>query len=168
MRKSRKAEVAMNIPGTFTSSKKNGATMLEPTIFIAANNQRRRTRMARALAEKGCPVKTTGSAASLMESLLHGGLSVVVLGDGLEEGLSVTALIPLLKICSPHSTIILATDDVSPTEERTVRQQGIFYRINRPVCSTGWDELQLAVEYACNKVMLGSTPAYTHSNQSRV
>lgn len=158
----------MNIPGTFTSFQKNGATMAEPTIIIAANNQRRCTRMARVLAEKGFSVKTTGSAASLMESLLHGGLSVVVLGDGLEEGLSVASLIPLLKICSPHSTIILATDDVSPTEERTVRQQGIFYRINPPVSPTGWDELQLAVECACNKVMLESIPACSHSIQSRV
>lgn len=158
----------MNIPSTFTSFQENDATMVEPTIIIAANNQRRRTRMASVLAEKGRSVKTTGSAASLMESLLHGGLSVVVLGDGLEEGLSVASLIPLLKICSPHSTIILATDEVSPTEERTVRQQGIFYRINRPVCPTGWDELQLVVECACNKVMLGSIPACSHSNQSRV
>ncbi len=136
--------------------------MSEPKVIIAENNHGLRTRLARVLAEKAYAVETTGSAACLMHNLLHGRLSVVVLGDGLEEGLSVATLIPLLKSCDPHSTIILAADEVSPVEELKVRQQGIFYRTNRPLCDFGWDELQLAVECACNKLIRAAKPCHTH------
>ena len=136
--------------------------MSGPTIIIAEKNHLSRTRMALAFAERNHFVKTTGSAAYLMQNLLHGGLSVVVLGVGLYEGLSLTTLIQLLKSCDPHSTIILVSDDVSPTEEVKVRQQGIFYRTNRPICALGWDELQQAVDCACNKIRLRTTPFRSH------
>lgn len=113
-------------------------------------------------AEKAFTVETTGSAAHLMRNLLHGELSVVVLGDGLEEGLSVATLIPLLKSCDPHLTIILVDDEVSPVEELKVCQQGIFYRTNRPACALGWEELKLAVDCACSKLMLTTLSRYSH------
>jgi DNA-binding NtrC family response regulator len=136
--------------------KMNTAATQNPKIIIAEKSQFSRTRMARALTEKGCSVETTGSAACLMENLLRGGMSIVILGDGLEEGLSVASLIPLLKSCSTRSTIILVADDVPPSEEVNVRQQGLFYRINRPASALGWSELQLAVDCARNKLMLAT------------
>lgn len=154
----------MNVSITSTASHNNMVAMQQPRVIVAESNQISRDRMARALAEKHNVVATTGSAACLMEYLLHGGMSVIVLGDGLEEGLSLASLIPLLKSCSPHSTIILAADEVSAAEELKVRQQGIFYRTNRPVCDLGWDELQLAVDCARNKVMLASVPARRDCN----
>lgn len=144
---------------TSASSQISRAAVLEPKVIIAEKNQISRARMARTLAEKSYTVETTGSAACLMESLLHNRSTVVVLGDGLEEGLSVASLIPLLKSCSPHLSIILVTDDFTVSEEVKVRQQGIFYRTNRPICALGWDELKLAVECAFNKVKLASRPA---------
>ena len=118
--------------------------------------------MTRALAYKARLVESTGSAACLMEALLRGGSCIVILGDGLEEGLSVSQLIPLLKSCNPRTTIILAADDVTPTEEARVSQQGVFFRTTRPVCVSGWQELQLAVECACNKVLLATGPVPAH------
>ena len=136
--------------------------MSGPTIIVAEKNHQSRSRMAMAFAERNHFVKTTGSAAFLMQNLLHGGLSVVVLGEGLEEGLSVATLIPLLKSCDPHSTIILVADDVSLNEEVNVLQQGIFYRTNRPICALGWDELHQAVDCACNKLKLRTTSFRSH------
>ncbi|MBW6512239.1 MAG: response regulator [Desulfuromonadaceae bacterium] len=142
--------------------------MLEPKVIIADKNLISRAGMARALAAKIYTVEYTGSAASLMESLLHDGSSVVVLGDGLEEGLSVASLVTLLKSCSRHSTIILVADEVSASEELKVRQQGIFYRTNRPVCALGWDELQQAIDCARNKVMLATRAFRPHCNRQGV
>jgi hypothetical protein len=110
------------------------------------------------LSDELIPIETTGSAACLMEKLLHGGTSIVVLIDGLEEGLGFAHLVPLLKSCSSRSTLILATDEVSPAEELSIRQQGVFYRTNQPDCAEGWDELQLAVDCACNSVMYAVRP----------
>jgi len=136
--------------------------MLQPEIIIAAKNPVSRTRMARALADKDCVIESTGSAACLMESLLRGGSLIVILGDGLEEGLSVAQLIPLLKSCNHRATIILVADDISPTEEVKVRQQGVFYRTTRPICTLGWEELHLAVECACNKLQHATGPIHAH------
>ncbi|MCK4507093.1 MAG: hypothetical protein KAU27_01030 [Desulfuromonadales bacterium] len=136
--------------------------MSGPKIIIAEKNQISRTRMARALEEMAHPLEATGSAAYLMQNLLHGELSVIVLGDGLEEGLSVATLVSLLKSCDPDSTIIHVSDDVHPLEEIKMRQQGIFYRMNRPICALGWDELQLAVECACNRAMLATMSCRSH------
>jgi hypothetical protein len=96
-----------------------------------------------------------------MGSLLHGGRSVVVLADRLAEGLPLPALVPLLKRCNPHAAIILAADDVPRQEEFKVRQQGIFYRANRPAGAAKWDELQLAIDCACSRV-LETEPARCH------
>ncbi len=139
--------------------------MSELKVIIAEKNHVSRTRIAQVLADKAYTVETTGSAAYLMRNLLHGDLSVVVLGDGLEEGLSVATLIPLLKSCDPYSTIILVGDEVSLADELKVCQQGIFYRTNRPNCDLGWDELQLAVECACNKRMLKTRSHYSTLKQ---
>lgn len=141
----------MKIVKTSTSSQTNEVNVSGTKIIVAEKNHVIRSRMARALSGKAYSVETTGSAAHLMRDLLHRKLSVVVLGDGLEESLSITVLISLMKTCNPHLTIILVGDEVSPVEEIKVRQQGIFYRTNRPVCPTGWNELQLAVDCACNK-----------------
>jgi DNA-binding NtrC family response regulator len=146
----------MTVVNSSTASLNRALTQPRPGIIIADRNRVRRARLARALADTDGALATTGSAACLMEQLLRGGPSVVVLGDGLAEGLTVAALIPLLKSCNPRLTIILAADEVSAAEEIKVRQQGIFYRITRPVCARGWDELLLAVECACNKVMLAA------------
>jgi len=136
--------------------------MQQPEIIIAADNPVSRSRMARVLADKARSVECTGSAACLMDSLLRGGPFIVILGDGLEEGLSVVQLVTLLKSCNPRATIILAADDVSPTEEVKVRQQGLFFRTTCPVNALGWEELQLAVECACKKVLQGTMPVHVH------
>ncbi len=144
------------------------AALQGPSIIIADKNQISRTRTARMLAGQGRSVATTGSAANLMESLLHDSWSVVVLGDGLEEGLSPASLVALLKSCCPRATLILATGELSLTEERKVRQQGIFYRASQPVSAMGWDELSLAVDCACRKLVLAGKPACSFGNPSRV
>jgi DNA-binding NtrC family response regulator len=136
--------------------------MSAPRLIIAYKDSATQKRVARALATNARTVETTGSAACLMETLLRGSRPVVVLGDGLEEGLSLATLVPLLKQCNPHATIILVAEDLSTSDEFKVRQQGVFYRASRPVCSAGWDELQLAVDCACNKMNSAVTTARVH------
>lgn len=127
-------------------------------LIIAHKDQASRSRIARMLADYAGSTATTGTAAGLMAMLLRGGRPVVVLAGGLEEELALTSLVPLLKSCNRHATIIVVADDLSSSDELKVRQQGIFYRTNRPLCATGWDELQLAVACACNKMRLACTP----------
>ncbi len=141
---------------------KTGWSTPNLSIIIAAKNRISRRRLARALAGRAGRVETTGSAARLMSSLLHGGRSVVVLADGLAEGLALPTLVPLLKRCNPQTAIILAADDVPRREEFKVREQGIFYCAHRPVGAMAWDELQLAVDCACNRVLLEDGPVRCH------
>ena len=128
------------------------------TVIVAGKNPIQRARMSRMLSDGAVTIETTGSAARLMEMLLHGGLAIVVLNDGLEEGLSFAHLVPLLKSCNSRATIILATDDVSHAEELCIRQQGVFYRTNQPACAEGWEELKLAVDCACNSALFANGP----------
>ena len=132
--------------------------MLRPILIVAGKNPIQRARMARMLSDGIAAIATTGSAACLMEMLLRGKRSIVVLSDGLEENLSFTRLIPLLKSCNPHLIIILASDDVSHSDELCIGQQGVFYRTNQPDCAEGWDELQLAVHCACNSALYATRP----------
>lgn len=125
--------------------------MFKPGVIVAEKNPFTRARVARMLSANAHHVETTGSAAELMQALLRGRFSVVVLGDGLEEGLSVAVLVRLLKSCNPDVTIILLADEIPQAEARRIRQQGIFYHSNRPACGPGWDELQLAVACACKE-----------------
>jgi hypothetical protein len=152
----------MSDPSKSCKVGKTGQSVPKPTIIIAAKNRISRRRMARALAGQAGRVEMTGSAVRLMSSLLHKECSVIVLADGLAEGLALPALVPLLKRCNPQAAIILAADDVPRREEFTVRQQGIFYCANRPVGATAWDELQLAVDCACNRVLLEDRPVRCH------
>ncbi len=131
-------------------------------LIIAHKDYTSRLRIARMLIAGDGEVETTGSAACLMESLMRGGRPVVVLADGLEEELTLAALVPLLKSCNPHATIILVADDLSWSDELKMRQQGIFYRTHRPVCAAGWDELQLAVACACKRIRPAGTPVCAH------
>lgn len=152
----------MNISSEVTFSQGKKANRSEPKIIVADKNQISRRRMARALAERTLPLEATGSAAYLMQNLLHDGPSVIVLGGGLEKELSVVTLVSLLKSYDPHSTIILVADNVSPSEEIKVCQKGIFYRMNRPVCALEWNELQLVVDCACNRVMYATMSSRSH------
>lgn len=124
---------------------------MRPEIVIADNNKEMRQRMAKILSDRMHSVRTTRSAAHLMHHLLHGMRPLVILGDGLEEGLSIANLLPLLKSCLPSLTVILVTDDLSFPEEVKVRQSNIFYRMNRPVTEECWHELQQAIECACRE-----------------
>lgn len=130
---------------------------MRPEIVIADNNQSMRQRLAKALEGGKHAVRTTGSAALLMHHLLHGERPVVVLGDGLEEGLTVSTLLPLLQSCAPSLPVILVTDVLSLCEEVKICQQEIFYRMHRPETAACWDELYQAIESACQ----GVTPAGT-------
>ena len=126
--------------------------MFKPKIIVAEKNRNTRSQIAKVLSEQAYAVETTESAAQLMHSLLQSNFSVVVLGDGLDEDIPMAGLVKLLKRCCPQTTIILVADNVSPIEERMVRQQGIFYQANRPICAMGWNELQLAVSCACQSL----------------
>jgi len=122
--------------------------MTSSSLIIAEKNPATRRQLARGLAASADPVTTTGSAAQLLEHLLHNDCQVVVLGGHVEENLSLTAQIRLVKRCNPHLAIILVADEVSLGQERTVRDAGIYYRTNHPESADDWAELQTAVACA--------------------
>lgn len=131
-------------------------------IIIAASHSACRNRMAQALTDEGAKVDTTDSAACLMAELLRGGSPIVILSDGLEEGLSLATLVPLLKRCNRHATIILAAADLPLEEEIKIYRSGIFCRTGQSFGATGRGELQLAVACAHRRLEQVAVPAICH------
>jgi DNA-binding NtrC family response regulator len=133
-----------------------------PEVIVVEKDDVSRSLMANVIARQNYAVQTTGSAADVMEYLLHGGLPVIVIGEELEEGINRAKAIELLKCCNPKSTIILVSDEISPTEEIQLLKHGIFYRTLRPASATDWVELQWAVDCACNTLKPACAPDLLH------
>lgn len=136
--------------------------MSAPAIIIAASHSAFRNRMAQVLTEKGTPVETTDSAACLMAALLRGGAPIVILSDGLEEGVPLPRLVPLLKRCNRHATIILAAVGLPLEEEIKIHRSGIFCRTGQSIGATDRNELQLAVTCAQRRQSQVAFPANCH------
>jgi len=127
--------------------------MATSPIIIAEKDLAARSQMVRALTAETVPVVATGSAAELLEYLLHHDCRVVVVGNTVEERLSPLQLIRLIKRCNPVLSIILVADKVSLGQERTIRRAGIFYHTTWPTSTGDWTELQTAVACANRKVL---------------
>ena len=83
----------------------------------------------------------------VLRNVLKGEARVVLLGSEF-DGLSAMKIIPLLKKCNQKLTIILISNEESPSLIRRFRKEGIFYQALKPVSSNDSEELRQVVQCA--------------------
>ena len=87
----------------------------------------------------------------VLSNVLKNEARVILLGSEF-DGLSAMKIIPLLKSCNQNSTIILISDEESPSLLRRFRKEGIFYHALKPVSGDDSDELRQVVQCAFHNV----------------
>lgn len=127
--------------------------MNERGILIADRDTETRRIMAEVLGQAGYQVKTTDSAADVLNDILKKNAHVILVGSDFDEKVATADLIPLIKKCDRSLTIILVSDEKSLATVRKIRREGIFYHALRPVSVGNGDEIRLAVEYAFKNVL---------------
>ena len=133
-------------------------------ILIADRNSAACAQMAESFLRSGYQVETTSSAADVVNKVMMKEAHLVLLGDEFNECVPVTELVRILKKCDQQISIILVADKFSPSQERCVRQEGIFYHALRPVCTEDTAEICLAVECAFNSAS-DATISTSHNYQ---
>lgn len=95
-------------------------------LLIANKNQEQRDQLASIFAEETYQVTTTATVAAGLEQILDKKVQVIVLAGDYDE-LHIAKLIPLLKKCNRHLSIILVTEEIPLELLRRIRKEGIFY-----------------------------------------
>ncbi|HXV22360.1 MAG TPA: response regulator [Desulfuromonadales bacterium] len=116
-------------------------------LLIADGNSESRKKMAQLCIEAGYSVSVAASAAAALGSLLKKEVQVVLLGGEFDE-LPAIELIPLLKRCQPHVSIILVSGELPLPLLRKARAAGIFYHALRPSGPGDEEEIRQAVRCA--------------------
>jgi len=71
-----------------------------------------------------------------------------VLLSGEIDEIPAAELIPIIKKCNRHLTIILVSNEQSLAQIRKLRSEGIFYHALKPTSAEDKEELKLAVQCA--------------------
>jgi len=116
-------------------------------LIVAEQDMDSRKQITDLLIEAGYNVTVTSSAAGAVEEILKNASQLVILGSEFDD-ITAGDLVPLLKLCNRHLTIILVSADDSLPAIRRVRKQGIFYHALRPVHAEDREELCQAVKCA--------------------
>lgn len=116
-------------------------------LLIANKNQEERDQLAGIFSNESYQVTTTDSVAEGLEGILNKTIQVIVLAGDYDEQ-HIVKLVPLLKKCNRHLSIILVTDEIPLTLMRRIRKEGIFYHALSPQGEAGREEIHQAVNYA--------------------
>lgn len=127
--------------------------MKEQGILIADKDTETRRLLADILEQAGYQVKTTDSAADVLNEILRKNAHVILVGSDFDEKVAAVDLIPLIKKCDRNLTIILISDEKSLPIVRKIRQEGIFFHALRPVSAGDREEIRQAVECAFKNVL---------------
>jgi DNA-binding NtrC family response regulator len=116
-------------------------------ILIAENDMQARKHMADLFIEAGYDVTVTTSAANVLYGILKNTAQVVLLSSDFDE-LAAADLVPILKKCNRHLSIILVAKDLSLPMIRKLRREGIFYHALKPSQPGDEEEIRQAVKCA--------------------
>ncbi len=116
-------------------------------LLIANKNQEERDQLAGIFSDDAYQVTTTATVADGLEGILDKTIQVIVLAGDYDEQ-HVAKLVPLLKKCNRHLSIILVTDEIPINLLRRIRKEGIFYHALAPVGEAGCEEIHQAVNCA--------------------
>ncbi len=116
-------------------------------LLIADKDTDTRVQVEEMFADGEYEVIAADSVDVVLHDVLKKNTKVVLLGSEFDN-LSAGKLIPLLKKCNRHLTIILVTDEESLPLIRKFRKEGIFYHALKPVSRKDRDELRQVVRCA--------------------
>lgn len=116
-------------------------------LLIADDDTSSRIRLANLLLDEGYEVRTTSSAARVIDEILKNLAKVVILGSRI-GGLAATELLPILKKCKPDVKVIVASEETSLPAARRLRREGIFYHLVKPVSAEDREEVRQVVQCA--------------------
>lgn len=126
-----------------------------PLILIADTDEANRRRISGFFNGSEYQVIEARSVASVLHNVLRKEASVILLGNEF-DGFSAAEIIPLLRKCNQKLTIILISDEQSPSAIRRWRRAGIFYQALPPIGNEDSEELKQAVMCACHKCDAGT------------
>lgn len=116
-------------------------------LLIAHKNQVERDRLADIFSADSYQVTTTATVADGLDGIINRRIQVIVLAGDYDEQ-HIAKLVPLLKKCNRHLSIILVTDEIPLTLLRRIRKEGIFYHALPPIGESGREEIHQAVSCA--------------------
>lgn len=122
-----------------------------PGLLIADEDVLTRKQMADLFINAGYQVTVTNTAAGVLYGILKKTAQVVLLSTRFDELLA-TELIPILKQCNRHLTIILVASELPLALIRKARSEGIFYHALKPNRPGDEEELRQAVKCAFEKL----------------
>jgi DNA-binding NtrC family response regulator len=116
-------------------------------ILIAEDDIHARKQMADLFIGAGYDVTVTTTAANVLYGILKKTAQVVLLSSDFDE-LAATELVPILKKCNRHLSIIVVGKNLSLPIIRKLRREGIFYHALKPSEPEDEDEIRQAVQCA--------------------
>jgi len=118
-----------------------------PLLLIADRDEETRRRIAGFFSDSEYSVIEADSVDVVLRDVLKREARVILLGSEF-DGLSAREMIPLLKKCNQNLSIILISNEESPSLIRRLRQEGIFYHALKPVSGDDSEELRQVVHCA--------------------
>ena len=116
-------------------------------LLIAHNNQAERDRLAGIFRSSTYQVKTTASVAEGLGAILDKAVQVIILAGDYDEQ-QIARLVPLLKKCNRHLSIILVSEQSSLELLRRIRKEGIFYHALSTAGAAEQEEIRQVVDCA--------------------
>jgi DNA-binding NtrC family response regulator len=113
-------------------------------LLIANKNQAQRDQLAAIFSEDDYLVTATATVADGLEKILDKMVQVIVVAGEYDEQ-HIAKLVPLLKKCNRHLSIILVTEEIPLELLRRIRKEGIFYHA---VGEVSQEEIRQAVSCA--------------------
>ena len=118
-----------------------------PLLLIADRDEETRRRVLGFFSGSEYEVIEAGSVATVLSNVIKKKTGVILLGNEF-DGLKALEIIPLLKRCNRKLTIILISDEQSPSAILKFRREGIFYHALKPAGADDSEELKQAVRCA--------------------
>ncbi|WP_303720856.1 response regulator [Malonomonas rubra] len=116
-------------------------------LLIANKNRTERDKLASIFSDDAYQVSSYASVVEGLEKIINKTIQVIVLAGDFDEQ-HIVKLVPLLKKCNRHLSIILVTAELPLTLLRKIRKEGVFYHALPPVGEIGCEEIHQVVSCA--------------------